>query len=141
MPVGVYRAVQRATLQRGLVVLACLPRTTAEFARKRRYVPNGSCDSGTAPLGKEIVAVAGDTVTVVPEGLIVRGVLIRNSKALRRDSRGRSMPRIAASKYPVPNGEFWAVSTYSERSFDSRYFGPLPTSSIVAIVRPVVVFR
>jgi type IV secretory pathway protease TraF len=47
----------------------------------------------------------------------------------------------ADGRYIVGSGEIWLVSSYSPRSFDSRYFGPVKVGRVVATVRPVLHVR
>src|SRR4051812_7287753 len=61
IPPGLYR-VTRGPVTRGNTVLACLPSKVAAFARARGYVPPGSCADGSAPVGKIVAAITGDTV-------------------------------------------------------------------------------
>src|SRR6266851_977069 len=73
LPVGLYLAVGAASA-RGALVLVCLPPQVAAFARARGYVPRGgACPGGVVPIGKPIVAMPGDTVTVTPTGMLVNG--------------------------------------------------------------------
>jgi len=136
MPIGLYR-VSSAPPMRGAMVLACLPVDVAVFAKSRGYVPNGGCPGATAPIGKVVLAMAGDSVEVTAEGLLVNGRLVRNTKPLAVDSAGRSLARFPDGTYVVSHDELWLYSPYSERSFDSRYFGPLPLSCVLNRVLPV----
>jgi conjugative transfer signal peptidase TraF len=90
------------------------------------------------PLLKPIVAEAGDAVDVSVQGIAVNGSLLRNSAPLRVDTKGRPLPTWRFGHYVVGPGTVWVASSYTRRSFDSRYFGPVPTSSIRAYVRPLV---
>lgn len=123
-------------MERNVLVLLCLPKPVAEFAHERGYVPNGFCESGVAPLGKRIVAIPGDTVVMTPAGVRVNGVLIPNSRPLPRDGRNRRLPALTVRLSVVPPHQIWVLSQYSSRSFDSRYFGPIPDSSVQATIRP-----
>lgn len=96
MPVGFY-VVRPGKLSRGSIVLACLPPNLAGFARARGYVPRGVCPGGASPLGKLVLALSGDTVTVSAEGLSVNGTLVRDSRARARDGQGRSLGRMLRS--------------------------------------------
>lgn len=137
MPIGAYRVVQGQP-SRGAMVLACIPTSIARFAHERGYVPNGNCPGGVAAVGKRIVALSGDTVILTVEGIRIAGSVLPNSKPLRRDSDGRPLPQLALGIYVLRPDEMWLLSTYSERSFDSRYFGPVPTTAIVAIMTPLL---
>jgi len=135
LPVGLYLE-SRATPVRGAIVLACLPPEVAAFARERAYVPRGgTCPGGVLRVGKPILAIAGDTVSVTPTGLLVNGAPVPNSQPLAADRRGRLLPRLAVGRYVVGPGELWVLSSYSRLSFDSRYFGAIQASQVRARLR------
>lgn len=136
IPPGVYR-VTKDPIIRGSLVLVCLPRALSAFARSRDYLRAGSCKDGNAPIGKIVAAAPGDTVDVTADGLVVNGDHLSNTRPLANDARGRALPRIAGGRYVVRTGQIWLVSSYSTRSFDSRYFGPVPVDRIVSSVRPI----
>lgn len=132
LPVGLYFASGAAPV-RGALVLACLPPGVAAFATERGYVPRGgTCPGGAVPVGKPVLAIRGDTVTVTPSGLLVNGVPVPNSQPLAADRKGRPLPRLAVGRYVVGPGELWVVSPYSRLSFDSRYFGAVETAQVRA---------
>jgi conjugative transfer signal peptidase TraF len=122
--------------QRGVYVLACPP-AAAVFreALARGYLSRGYCPSGLSPLLKRVAGGGGDRITVSVAGVSVNGVLLANSKLLAADGRGQALPRAAGGRL-APD----AVWLYSgvHRSFDSRYFGPLPVSAIEGVVRPIL---
>ena len=136
MPIGLYR-VRSGPPVKGAMVLACLPADVAVFARSRGYVPNGRCPGSTAPIGKVVLAMAGDSVEVTAEGLLLNGRPVRNTRPLAVDAAGRSLRRFPDGTYTVAQDEVWLYSPYSTRSFDSRYFGPLHVSSIRSRVLPL----
>ena len=132
LPVGVYLAFRAAPV-RGTLVLACLPPEVAAFAKARGYVPRGiACAGAVAAVGKAVVAIVGDTVTVTPAGLVVNGAAVPNSLALASDRKGRRLPQLGAGRYVVEPGTVWIVSSYSRFSFDSRYFGAIQARQIRA---------
>ena len=90
------------------------------------------------PLLKPIVAKAGDVVDVSDHGIAVNGSLLRNSAPLRVDTKGRPLPAWGFGCYVVAPGTVWVASSYNPRSFDSRYFGPVPISAIRDYVHPLV---
>lgn len=123
-------------LARGSIVLACLPDDVAREAMVRGYVPRGgSCPHGTMPLGKPVLALAGDTVIVTATSLVLNGELVPNSRSLSWDTNGRPLPALRHGKYYVSPGELWLVSTHSPFSFDSRYFGAVTDAQIRGQVR------
>ena len=143
-PVGVFLATPvvaerqgSAQLQRGMLVAVCLPERVAEWGRARRYLMRGSCSDGTAPVGKTILAESGDTVTATADGLAVDGRLVCNTRPLAQDRDGRPIARVPDGRYAVGAGEIWLISTYTTRSWDSRYFGPVPVAGVVETLKPV----
>jgi conjugative transfer signal peptidase TraF len=119
-------------------VLLCLPPQVAAFARARGYVPRGgACPGGVLPIGKPVLALPGDTVTVTASGLEVNGVPVPNSRALATDHRGRPLPRLALGPQVVRTGTVWVVSAYARTSFDSRYFGPVALAAVRSYMQPV----
>ncbi len=135
LPVGLYME-ERGAPGRGALVLVCLPPQVAAFARARGYVPRGrACPAGVVPIGKRVLAVAGDTVTVTPTGVLVNGAPVPNSQALSTDRKGRALPRLAVGRYLVGQDDLWVVSSYSRLSFDSRYFGAVKVSEVRARLR------
>jgi conjugative transfer signal peptidase TraF len=135
LPVGLYVAARGAPA-RGRLVLVCLPPRVAALARARGYVPRGgACPGGLAPIGKRVVAVAGDTVDITTHGLSVNGVPIPSSQALAKDRRDRPLPHVPMGRYVVRPGTVWIVSSYSPFSFDSRYFGAVESADVHASIR------
>jgi conjugative transfer signal peptidase TraF len=122
-----------------LLVEFCPAEPAATLANARGYRQAGSCpDSGT-PLMKPIVAREGDIVEVTAAGVRVNGSLLRNSAPLSRDTAGRPLTPWRSGMYTVPPGIVWLISDYHARSFDSRYFGPIPTTLIKDHLRPLLV--
>jgi conjugative transfer signal peptidase TraF len=137
LPIGLYRVTRDApTLERGAIVLYCLPPPVAGFAHNRGYVPRGGqCPGGLTPIGKMVAALPGDTVVLTTVGITVNGALQSHSRALAIDLEGRGLPQLTSGSYVVRDGYTWLLAP-SDRSFDSRYLGELSTTNIVARVRP-----
>ncbi len=139
LPRGVYLRVDPA-LQRGSLVLVCLPESWAALAGKRGYLGRGSCPGDTEPLGKRIGAISGDEVEWASEGLRVNGRLLPGTAPLPVDSRGRPLPHLKRTRLELRPREI-LVFTMHPRSFDSRYFGAIPTSSVIATLKPLWTFE
>lgn len=137
LPIGLYVARGReqfAIPGRNALVLVCLPRELAAFGRARGYLPRGGCADGSAPVGKPVFAIPGDTVAVTPLGISRDNAIAPNTRALRRDHNGQPLTRVPDGRYPVPAGLLWLVSSYSDRSWDSRYYGPVPISAVTGVL-------
>ena len=143
MPVGLWRVAEaHAPLRRGEVVAVCPPDTEpVRLGAKRGYIPAGNCLGGYEPLVKPIAATAGDVVVISTAGVAVNGQLVPGAALLAQDSAGRPLQPIPAGAYPVASGELWVLSGHDPRSFDSRYFGPVPEANVQGIARPVWVLR
>ena len=136
MPIGFYRLVDEP-LAKGTIVTFCPPAWAADFALKRGYLHRGSCDGGTESLGKYILAVPGDTLVARPEGLTLNGEAILGSAIYYRDRLGRELMHIPFGQHIVGSDSLFLFSGLHPRSFDSRYFGPVPRSSIISAARPL----
>lgn len=136
MPIGVYRTV-RGPIGKGAIAVICLPESVALFALERGYVGRGSCPGGVEPLGKTVVAIAGDNVVVDTDGVWINGRPVPGSRPLRYDARRRALPRLAGLSIRLRVGQLFLLATRRAGSFDSRYFGVLRASDVRAAVVPV----
>lgn len=137
IPRGLYRSVE-APLAPGRLVLVCPPIEGAfVLARERQYIPHGSCPGGYAPLMKRALAAKGDHVRVTPGGVSINGRLARNSAQLQADAAGRPMPKLFFAR-ELTADEVFLMGDESAVSFDGRYFGPVSTNHIRAVITPVL---
>lgn len=139
LPGGFYSSVEVTPedVARGQIVLICPPEETALYAVKRGYIKQGSCASGGSPLGKVVIAMEGDTVVVDAEGVAVNGRDVPFSQPLFEDSVGRKISPVLGT-IVVPEAHVYIMSNYHGRSFDSRYFGPLPTAAVTRTLEPLL---
>ena len=101
--------------------------------------PSHSCPDGLSPLIKPVLAWPGDTVRISSIGFEVNGRFIKNTAAINHDSSGHIIRPYPAGTYTVQKDQLWVVSNFSPRSFDSRYFGPIPLRSVHNWVKPFIV--
>lgn len=110
----------------GDYVLVRVPDTAARFARERGYW------SGTSAWIKRIAAKTGDQVCIEQGYVFING---RNAATiLTTDTQGRKLEHTPICR-TLNDTEFYILGR-SDHSYDSRYFGPVPTSSIVSTLRP-----
>ena len=135
LPVGLY--VTTADPNASLVEF-CPVEPYAQLAIVRGYRSAGNCRDGAAPLLKPVVGKSGDVVDVSQAGIVVNGKRIPNTAPVGADTRGRQLPPWPSGRYFVKPGEVWVASSFNRRSFDSRYFGPVPTIAIRDRLRPLI---
>jgi conjugative transfer signal peptidase TraF len=138
LPFGFYRIDGAGTSN---LVEFCPPAPFGEFANSRGYRHAGTCPDGGSPLLKPVVAQAGDIVSTSAEGVHVNGRLLPNSAPRTKDTAGRVLVPWPFGTCVVQPGTLWVLSTYHPRSFDSRYFGPVPESAIRDRLRPLFTLK
>lgn len=126
------------SLERGMLVLACLPDEVAKIAYERNYIASGKCKGGYAPVGKYIQAISGDEVRFTSEGIFVNGSLLENSKPYAMDGEGRAMP-VMLQDVVLPKDELVLLNNYAG-SFDSRYYGPISSRYVLGTLKPIWTF-
>ena len=119
-PIGLYRVVP-GTPQRGDLVLVRTPRSIETLAGTRHYLPAG------VPLVKHIAAGGGDRVCAAGGTIFINGQPV--VRQLDADRAGRLLPRWTGCR-ALAQGEVFLLNM-PEESFDSRYFGPVPTANII----------
>jgi len=139
VPIGLYGLSRPSLvdLRRGTMVAVCPPGAVVRIAENRGYLASGSCASGAAPLLKMVLAVGGDEVRLKSDGITVNGCSVRNTSPLARDSAGRALGHWPFARSVVPAKMLWLYGP-NPRSWDSRYWGPLPTADVIAIAQPLL---
>ena len=132
VPIGLYAVHTIGILQRGELVLVRPPQDIASFLQERGYLAMG------LPILKHILALPGQSVCRTGRTITVDETALGN--ALDRDSRGRSLPLWQGCRI-VGAGEVFLMNRQSECSFDGRYFGLLPASTIVGRLTPLWIKR
>jgi conjugative transfer signal peptidase TraF len=127
LPIGLYITTQDRSTN---LVEFCPAEPFATLAIARGYRDSGTCRDGGAPLLKPIVARPGEAVEFSAAGISVNGVRLSNTAPLLKDTKGRPLQPWPFGRYFVLPKTVWVASTYHPRSFDSRYFGPVATSTI-----------
>jgi conjugative transfer signal peptidase TraF len=136
-PIGMYRVVSGEP-KRGDLVAACLPIAIAEQGLARDYLRTGPCPGNAEPVGKILGALPGDTVEVERGWVSVNGVRFARSRVAERESAGRLLPHVPWGKYLVDANHVWLFGFNDSRSWDSRYFGPIPRANVRGKLQPIV---
>lgn len=136
IPAGWYVMDATDTLMRGDIVRLCLPPQLGRRAVRKDYVHRGSCPGGSRRIGKPVVAVAGDTVIVAEDSIQINHEPPIYAPIQFQDRRGRVMIR-TTERAVLNSGECFLLSSHSQFSFDSRYFGPVPCNPPYQVLNPV----
>lgn len=139
MPVGLY--IKTSSQSGATLIVFCPEEPFASLSVLRVYRSQGNCPDGAEPLAKPIAAFPGDTVELSGRGIAVNGRLLPNTAPLVEDSAARPLPHWPFGKYAVGADTVWVASSYSPRSFDSRYFGPIKASQVRERVRALLTIR
>ena len=134
---GFYRLID-APIRRGELVAACLPVNAEQEGLTRGYLSNGDCPGGAEPVLKVIGGLRGDEVDVEAGWIAVNGKRLANSATVTRDSVGRLLTHVVWGKRRVAPEEVWLFGLNNRRSWDSRYFGPIPLRAIRGVAEPLL---
>ena len=132
VPIGLYRVQPDGMLFVTTLVVAIPPEPLATVLADGGYLPHG------VPLLKRILALPGQSVCRNELLISVDGIEI--GAARERDSRGHTLPVWQGCRV-IADGEVFLMNWNESASFDSRYFGPIPSSAIVGRAEPVWTFE
>ena len=127
-PIGLYEVRSQSTFARGELVLVRPPQWVRTFAAARGYLPN------TVPMVKRIEAENGDIVCRERDVITINHRVVAH--ALLADGAGRGLP-VWSGCHRLGEGKIFLLMGGVRASFDSRYFGPVPTTAVVGRVVPL----
>lgn len=131
LPRGFYRVIEQENYRRGDLVVFHIPDTIRTFIQSRFQMPDN------AYLMKYIVGLPGDTYTVKDGIFIVENDAI--GAVLKHDNNGKPMP-VFEYNGVLKSGVLVAKKGLN-LSIDSRYFGPVPRSTIIGRAEPFFLFE
>lgn len=133
-PEGIYRKLARPAV-RGDLVLVCPPDTPFfHAARARGFVGPGLCPGGMGYLIKRLAAIGGDQVCLAFDGVTINGERLENSQ--RQSLWLEHMDEIPWPFCGTLNNRETLLMSPHPLSFDSRYFGIVPDTSIITPLEP-----
>ena len=127
-PVGLYRLHPAGRLRVGDLIADRPPPALARFMAVRHYLPLD------VPLLKYIGALSRQTVC--RQGLLVSIDGLHVATALMRDHARRPLPVWQGCRTLKP-GEIFLLNSAVPDSFDGRYFGVLPLTTVTARAEPL----
>ncbi|GHH24208.1 peptidase S26 [Sphingomonas glacialis] len=128
VPIGLYAVRAAAQPRRGDLVAVVPPTALAGYLAGRHYLPLH------VPLLKHVAGISGQRVCRPGTRVTVDGVTL--GSALHRDHRGRPLPVWHGCR-TLGTRDVFLMNASVPDSFDGRYFGPLPASTIVGRLTPV----
>jgi conjugative transfer signal peptidase TraF len=127
-PLGFYRVFPARPLARGDLVLARAPETPRRLAAERGYLPAG------VALVKRIAALSGERICAIGRAVTIDGIAV--ATRLPVDRAGRPLPAWGGCRTLGPDEVFLLMAGVPD-SFDSRYFGPVSTESVIGRLVPL----
>ena len=128
VPVGLYRVLPPRALHVGDIAVVMPPEPLAATLVERGSLPKG------VPLIKPIAALDGQTICRQGLRITIDGAFV--GAALAHDHRGLSLP-VWRGCHTLGAREVFLMNPAEPDSFDGRYFGPLPVSSVIGRAAPL----
>ncbi|OCC05397.1 S26 family signal peptidase [Labrys sp. WJW] len=129
-PIGLYLIASAGPLVGGDLAALLPPEPVTRFMVQRGYVGEG------VPLLKHIAARPGQVVCRCGRSIKVDGVQI--GEALYRDRHDRALPDWQGCRR-LSDGEVFVLNRNVRDSFDGRYFGPMPASTVIGRAIPLFI--
>jgi conjugative transfer signal peptidase TraF len=111
------------------------------IAYERGYIGFGNCPGHTERLLKIVYGTEGDTIELTKVGVVVNGALLAYSTTLTQDGLDRPLSPYHKKRLVLQPNELWVMTNRSPLSFDSRYFGPIRSTQVSDVVRPLWTWR
>jgi conjugative transfer signal peptidase TraF len=128
VPIGLYVVGPATRLEVDDLVVVRPPEDVAAFLADGGYLPRG------VPLLKRILAHRGQIVCRIGRAITVDSLAVGDARD--RDSRGRALPLWQGCRV-IADGDVFLMNRRSADSLDGRYFGPLPSASVVGRAKPL----
>ena len=128
VPIGWYAVGEPEPVNVGELVVARLPIRAESLLAERGYLAAG------VPILKFVVARAGQQVCRTGDEVTIDGGAVATARD--RDGSGRPLPRWDGCRVLGP-GQVFLLNTDAPGSFDGRYFGPVPITSIIGKATPL----
>lgn len=140
IPKGIYRLnTSDKSYGRNDYVLFCLSKNQAIKSSAINYLDNGECALGLSPIGKKIVAVHNDDVSISEHGIFVNQMQQIFTEPAKFDKELRCMNKFSLHR-KLKQNEFTVISNKRD-SFDSRYFGTIHKDQILGKIAPLFILK
>jgi len=128
VPVGLYGLSETRDLAVGDLVAVMPEQPLADFLVGRGYIGPG------VPLLKRVMALPGQQVCRTGNSITVDAAPLGD--ALDCDRMGRLLPVWQGCRR-IANGDIFLMNPDVPDSLDGRYFGPIPTQSVIGLAAPI----
>ncbi|WP_211252488.1 conjugative transfer signal peptidase TraF [Maridesulfovibrio frigidus] len=136
MPHGIYQIIPGKPAKGDLVTFSLREDNPYfKISLDRKYLGH----YGKRPLLKTLAGTTGDNVEVTLEGININGLILSSSLLKNHDNHGRNLPSLLTSNL-IPQGKALVMSTHTEGSFDSRYFGLVDAKEMQRVI-PILTFN
>lgn len=132
VPTGLYRVSPAVQLSVTDLVVARPPASLAAMLADEGYLPRG------VPLIKRVLALPRQTVCRTGVFVTVDSILMGSAR--EKDRNGHPLPSWQGCRAVAPDHVF-LMNWDEPDSLDGRYFGPLPTASIIGRAKPLWTFE
>jgi len=134
LPYGIYVKVTGVP-RRGEFAASCLTRDIAQYGIDRRYLEEGSCETGSVRVLKKIEGLPGDHFVIKNGFMQINGDSYR---IMNKDSSGRPLRLFYSQKEGIlEKDKYVLLSDFVKNSWDSRYWGPV---NIQFLLKPLFIF-
>lgn len=127
-PTGLYHVHPGTSPRVGQFAVILPPPAISRFMAARHYLPEGT------PLLKRIAATAG--ARICRNGLAITIDDRLAAVAQDRDRQGRALPHWQGCR-TLQRNELFLLNAATD-SFDGRYFGPIPTRTVIGSATPIL---
>ncbi len=132
VPIGLYVVGPATQLRVDDLVVVRPPEDVAAFLADGGYLPR------EVPLLKRVLALRGQTVCRIGRTITVDSLAVGGAR--ERDSHGRALPLWQGCRV-IAETDVFLMNRQSADSFDGRYFGPLPVTSVIGRAKPLWIAR
>lgn len=139
IPYGVY-VKSNTAIKTGDYVALCLDETNQKIGLDRKYLHKGNICDGSKPLMKEVIALPNENVTLTKDYIQVNNQPRIELPVLAHDYQKRILTAYPSGKYQ--NNCYWLIGNNNKKySWDSRYWGCIPSNQILYKIKPIISWK
>lgn len=139
-PMGIYKIYEDSkNINRNDMILFCPPdNDTFKMAKKVGYLRSGFCPGNYIKMMKKVSGLPGDKINI-NKFVYVNSKKLINSDLYKKDSQDNILPELKEN-FILEDDQYFLMSDYDKKSFDSRYFGPINKKQLIGKMKPIFIF-